>query len=42
MPRVFSSKGCPNGCAFCTCDSYFKASYDDYKIQFRDPVKVVD
>ncbi|QHI71036.1 B12-binding domain-containing radical SAM protein [Aminipila terrae] len=42
MPRVFSSKGCPNGCAFCTCDSYFKTSYDDYKIQFRDPVKVVD
>lgn len=42
MPRFFSNKGCPFSCAFCSCDSFYKAAYDDYKILFRDPLKVVD
>lgn len=42
MPRFFSSKGCPFSCAFCSCDAFYKKSYDDYKIIFRNPTKVVD
>lgn len=42
MPRFFSNKGCPYSCAFCSCDAFYKKAYDDYKIIFRDPVKVVD
>ena len=42
MPRFFSNKGCPFSCAFCSCDTFYKKAYDDYKILFRDPIKVVD
>lgn len=42
MPRVFSTKGCPYSCSFCSCDAFYKASYDDYKVSYRDPIKVVD
>ena len=42
VPRFFSAVGCPFGCSFCSCDAYYKAAYDDYKIRFRDPKKVVD
>lgn len=42
LPRFFSSKGCPFNCAFCSCDAFYRKSYDDYKIVFRDPIKVVD
>lgn len=42
LPRFFSSKGCPFNCAFCSCDAFYRKSYDDYRIIFRDPIKVVD
>ena len=42
VPRFFSHKGCPYSCAFCSCDAFYKNSYDDYKVLFRDPTKVVD
>lgn len=42
MPRFFSNKGCPFSCAFCSCDTFYNKAYDDYKLTFRDPVKVVD
>ncbi|MGY0395405.1 radical SAM protein [Fusobacterium sp. SYSU M8D902] len=42
VPRFFSNKGCPFSCAFCSCDTFYKKAYDDYKIVFRDPIKVVD
>lgn len=42
VPRFFSNKGCPFNCAFCSCDAFYNKAYDDYKISFRDPKKVVD
>jgi len=42
MPRFFTAKGCPFSCAFCSCDAFYKNAYDDYKMVYRDPVKVVD
>lgn len=42
MPRFFTSKGCPFHCAFCSCNTFYENSYDDYKIIYRDPIKVVD
>ncbi len=42
MPRIFSVKGCPYSCSFCSCDAFYKSSYDDYSVSYRDPSKVVD
>lgn len=42
MPRVFSVKGCPFSCAFCSCNAFYNTSYDDYNVCYRDPKKVVD
>ena len=42
MPRFFTSRGCPYSCAFCSCDAFYRNAYEDYKIVYRDPQKVVD
>lgn len=42
MPRFFTSRGCPFSCAFCSCDAFYRNAYEDYRIVYRDPVKVVD
>ncbi len=42
MPRFFTSRGCPFSCAFCSCDAFYRNAYLDYKIVYRDPIKVVD
>jgi radical SAM superfamily enzyme YgiQ (UPF0313 family) len=42
VPRVFSVKGCPYHCAFCSCNAFYSIAYDDYKVCYRDPTKVVD
>lgn len=42
MPRVFSVRGCPFSCVFCSCNAFYNIAYDDYCVGVRQPKKVVD
>ncbi|MBN7771984.1 B12-binding domain-containing radical SAM protein [Clostridium aminobutyricum] len=42
MPRIFSVRGCPFSCVFCSCNAFYSIAYDDYVVGVRDPKKVVD